>query len=79
MDMRKHFGRFVGETAPKTLAKINDAMNGVLFVDEAYSLTASVTASGGVTNYGEEAIAVLLKGRIDEVNSVLFWLATRQR
>lgn len=54
-------GRFVGETAPKTLAKINDAMNGVLFIDEAYGLTATTTASGGATNYGEEAIAVLLK------------------
>ena len=54
-------GKFVGETAPKTQAKINDAMNGVLFIDEAYSLVSTNTASGGVTSYGEEAIAVLLK------------------
>ena len=54
-------GRYVGETGPKTKAKINDAMNGVLFIDEAYSLAGSVSASGGTTNYGEEAIAVLLK------------------
>lgn len=54
-------GRYVGETAPKTLAKINDAMNGVLFIDEAYGLMATAAASGGATNYGEEAIAVLLK------------------
>ena len=52
-------GKFVGETGPKTLAKINDAMNGVLFIDEAYSLSDSNTASG--TSYGDEAIAVLLK------------------
>lgn len=54
-------GKFVGETAPKTLAKINDAMNGVLFVDEAYALTGGKTADGKQTTYGEEAISVLLK------------------
>ena len=53
-------GKFVGETAPKTSAKINEAMGGVLFIDEAYSLTGSQTI-GGSSNYGEEAIAVLLK------------------
>lgn len=54
-------GSYVGETAPKTTAKINDAMGGVLFIDEAYSLASSHTASGSAANYGEEAIAVLLK------------------
>ena len=54
-------GKFVGETAPKTEAKINEAMGGVLFVDEAYALVGSHAVGGGATNYGEEAIAVLLK------------------
>ena len=54
-------GKYVGETAPKTLAKINDAMGGVLFIDEAYSLAGGTTANGGAISYGEEAIAVLLK------------------
>lgn len=54
-------GKFVGETAPKTEAKIDSAMGGVLFIDEAYALVGSHTATGGATNYGEEAIAVLLK------------------
>lgn len=58
-------GKFVGETGPKTEAKINDAMNGVLFIDEAYSLVGSNSASGGSTNYGDEAIAVLLKAMED--------------
>lgn len=53
-------GRCVGETAPKTEAKINEAMNGVLFIDEAYRLSGSAE-SGAAANYGEEAIAVLLK------------------
>lgn len=54
-------GQFVGETGPKTEAKINDAMNGVLFIDEAYSLVGANSPDGGVVNYGDEAIAVLLK------------------
>ena len=54
-------GRYVGETAPKTLGKINEAMGGVLFIDEAYSLTGGTAVSGGTASYGEEAIAVLLK------------------
>lgn len=54
-------GKYVGETAPKTAAKINEAMNGVLFIDEAYGLLGSATADGTPTGYGEEAIAVLLK------------------
>ena len=60
-DGRGLLGKFVGETAPKTEAKIDSAMGGVLFIDEAYALVGSHTANGGATNYGEEAIAVLLK------------------
>ena len=54
-------GKYVGETAPKTLAKINDAMGGVLFIDEAYSLASETNVNGSTASYGEEAIAVLLK------------------
>lgn len=53
-------GKYVGETAPKTEARINDAMNGVLFIDEAYGLNEDASA-GGKTGYGDEAIEVLLK------------------
>lgn len=54
-------GRFVGETGPKTQRKIQEAMGGVLFIDEAYALCAGSTVSGASRNYGDEAIAVLLK------------------
>lgn len=54
-------GRYVGETAPKTLATVNDAMNGVLFIDEAYGLVSTDSVGGGAIGYGEEAISVLLK------------------
>lgn len=58
-------GKYVGETAPKTEAKIADAMGGVLFIDEAYSLYETKNEAG-VTGYGDEAIAVLLKNMEDK-------------
>ncbi len=65
-DSRGLLGKFVGETAPKTEAKINEAMNGVWFIDEAYGLVGSGSAIGGTANYGEEAISVLLKEMEDK-------------
>lgn len=47
-------GRFVGHTAVKTANKIEEAMGGVLFIDEAYSL-------GQDGSYGPEALATLVK------------------
>ncbi len=56
-------GKYVGESGAKTVSKINDAMNGVLFIDEAYSLVGNNTTGGSA--YGDEAIAALLKGMED--------------
>lgn len=50
-------GRYLGETGLKTKAVVEEAAGGVLFIDEAYTL-----ASGNEKDqYGEEAIATLLK------------------
>lgn len=65
-DARGLIGKFVGETAPKTEAKIKDAMGGVLFIDEAYSLSDGLGADGKSTSYGDEAIATLLKEMEDK-------------
>ena len=63
-DAQGLISKYVGGTASKTLAKINDAMGGILFIDEAYSLIRS--DDDNAATYGEEAIAVLLKQMEDQ-------------
>ncbi|WP_236034847.1 AAA family ATPase [Alkalihalobacterium elongatum] len=47
---------YVGQTAIKTKKKIREALGGVLFIDEAYSLSA-----GGEKDFGREAIDTLVE------------------
>ena len=49
---------YVGQTAPKTMAVVEKAMGGVLFIDEAYSLA---SGDGQGSSYNEEAIATLIQ------------------
>ena len=56
--------QYFGATAEKTSRVIARAMGGVLFVDEAYAL-GNNSDSGGVTDYGREAIDTLVKAMED--------------
>ncbi|MBR2970893.1 MAG: AAA family ATPase [Clostridia bacterium] len=47
---------YVGQTGIKTQEKVEEAMGGVLFIDEIYRL-----AEGGENDFGKEAVGVLLK------------------
>ena len=51
-------GEYVGKTGPKTDTVISKALDGVLFIDEAYSL---VPEGGSGNDYGQEAISTILK------------------
>ena len=61
---------FVGQTAPLVTARFDEADEGVLFIDEAYSL-----ARGGPNDFGREAIDQIVKLMEDRRDRVVLIVA----
>ena len=71
MDRAGLVGGYVGQTVLKTQQVIESAINGVLFIDEAYSLTRSNSDS----DYGMECISTLLKAMQDHRDELIVIVA----
>lgn len=69
-DRSSLIAEYQGQTAVKTNRVIDRALDGVLFIDEAYSL-----ANGENDSYGQEAIATLLKRMEDERHRLVVFIA----
>ncbi len=64
--------KFLGATEPKTLEKLNEAKDGILFIDEAYSLTKK---SDNDKDPGKDAIATILKFMEDNKDRIAIFVA----
>jgi len=62
---------YAGQTGPKVNKRVDEALNGLLFIDEAYSLI----AESGDDPFGHEAVQVLLKRMEDDRERLVVVLA----
>lgn len=62
---------YAGQTGPKTNRRIDEALDGVLFIDEAYSLV----SAGQEDAFGNEAVQALIKRMEDDRERLVIILA----
>ena len=63
--------QYAGQTGPKSNKKVDEALDGVLFIDEAYSLIAEEASDP----YGHEAVQAVLKRMEDDRSRLVVVLA----
>lgn len=68
-------GGYLGQTAIKTEEVIQSALDGILFIDEAYTLAGNAEQYGFGDMYGDEAINTLLKRMEDFRNRLVVVVA----
>ena len=71
MDRSGLVAQYAGQTGPKTNKKIDESLDGMLFIDEAYSLVADADEDA----YGHEAVQTLLKRMEDDRQRLVVILA----
>ncbi|MBN8697031.1 MAG: AAA family ATPase [Bacteroidetes bacterium] len=64
--------QYIGQTAPKVKKAIEDAKGGILFIDEAYSLTRAKEDSN---DFGHEVIEILIKEMSDGTGDIAIMCA----